>query len=147
MSRPVARATLERLLPHQGASLMLDAVLDWDDQHIVCETHTHLDAGNPLRHAGALSPLTLIEYGAQAMALHAGLVAEQQGQSVERRLLVSAQAVELEPGDVSLLAGPLTVEARRRLADAKGALYEFTVRRGTQPYASGRVAALRASLE
>ena len=29
MSRPVARATVERLMPHQGASLMLDTVLDW----------------------------------------------------------------------------------------------------------------------
>lgn len=147
MSRAVSRATIERLMPHQGASLMLDAVLDWDDQRIVCETHTHLDAGNPLRHAGALSPLTLIEYGAQAMALHAGLVAEQEGRAIERRLLVSAQAVELEAGDLSRLAGPLTVEARRRLADANGALYEFTVRRGERRYASGRVAALRGSLE
>jgi predicted hotdog family 3-hydroxylacyl-ACP dehydratase len=98
-----------------------------------------------LRRDDQLSPLALIEYGAQAMAVHAALLAEAAGGEAESRLLVSAQAVEFDCTDVALLPAPLEVEAQRQLADAHGALYSFAVRHGEQRYAWGRVAVLRAS--
>lgn len=141
---PPDRAGILKLIPHQGASCLLDAVVEWDAERIVCTSHSHCSADNPLRHGGLLSPLALIEYGAQAMAIHAGLLAAEQGEAVARRLLVSTQAVGFDCEDASLLAAPLHVHAQRRLADAAGALYQFEIFSGAHRCAWGRVGVLRA---
>lgn len=139
------REAILRLIPHQGASCLLDAVIEVGDTRIVCEAHSHLDLANPLRRNGRLSPLALVEYGAQAMAVHAGLLAEQAGANAPHRLLVSAQAVGFGCTDAAQLPGPLTVVAEKKLADAKGALYQFEITAGVQRIAWGRVAVLGAA--
>lgn len=136
------RETILKLIPHQGASCLLDAVVDASEARIVCETLSHLDPENPLRREGRLSPLALVEYGAQAMAIHAGFLAAQRGETAPQRLLVSAQSVGFACTDASMLVGPLTVIAERKLSDAQGALYQFEITAGSQRAAWGRVAAL-----
>ncbi len=137
------RAAILRLIPHQGASCLLDAVLEWDAERIVCESNGHRAADHALRHRQQLSPLVLIEYGAQAMAVHAGLLAEASGGSAGRRLLVSTQAVGFDCDDVAQLAAPLVIHAERRLADAAGALYDFRIFSAGVRCAWGRVGVLR----
>lgn len=145
MTRPLPdRAGILKLIPHQGASCLLDAVVEWDAERIVCTSSSHRAPDNPLRHGGQLSPLALIEYGAQAMAIHAGLLAAEQGETVARRLLVSTQAVGFDCEDTSLLAAPLHIHAQRRLADGAGALYQFEIFSGAHRSAWGRVGVLRA---
>ncbi len=41
-------------VPHQGPMCLLDRVIEWDEQHIVCEAVSHRDPRNPLRDAGRL---------------------------------------------------------------------------------------------
>lgn len=143
MSTLPDRAAILRLIPHQGASCLLDAVIEWDADRIVCTSQSHAAADNPLRHDGQLSPLALIEYGAQAMAVHAALLAEASGGRVEGRLLVSAQAVGFDCEDASLLMVPLHIHAERRLADVGGALYSFEIFSAAHRCAWGRVGVLR----
>ncbi len=141
------RAAILRLIPHQGASCLIDAVIEWDAERIVCMSESHRATDHALRHLDRLSPLVLIEYGAQAMAVHAALLALTEGRVAERRLLVSAQAVELACGDLALLRSPLHIHAQRRFTDAAGALYGFEIFSAGQRCASGRVGVLRGGRE
>lgn len=145
MSLPLPdRAAILKLIPHQGVSCLLDSVVECDAERIVCQTASHLDADNPLRREGVLSPLALIEYGAQAMAVHASLLAQAAGGHTGARLLVSAQGVGFDCEDAALLAAPLMIHAQRKLADAGGALYGFEVFSAGRRCAWGRLGVLRA---
>ncbi len=50
--------------------MLLDRVEEWDDKKIVCSAISHLDEDNPLKVNGRLSYVHVIEYGAQAAAIH-----------------------------------------------------------------------------
>ena len=67
------------LIPHQGAMCLLDDVVAWDDQRIHARSDSHRRDDNPLRSDGRLRAVHLCEYGAQAMAVHGGLVARAAG--------------------------------------------------------------------
>src|SRR6059058_4587817 len=79
MTTPIDKAEIRRLIPHAGTMCLLDSVLGWDDESIVCTTNTHRDEANPLRRDGRLSALHALEYGAQAAAIHGGLRARAAG--------------------------------------------------------------------
>ncbi|MEQ1793229.1 MAG: 3-hydroxylacyl-ACP dehydratase [Nitrospira sp.] len=53
---------------------LLDAVEAWDDTTIRCRTATHRDPAHPLRYRGRLSVSVGLEYAAQAMGVHVGLL-------------------------------------------------------------------------
>src|SRR3546814_5046341 len=55
----------------------LDALLNSDEHSAHCRTESHRAAANPLRRDGQLAAVHLIEYGAQAMAVHGGWMARQ----------------------------------------------------------------------
>jgi predicted hotdog family 3-hydroxylacyl-ACP dehydratase len=71
----VSRPLIERLLPQRGAMCLIDTVLDWDAGTIRCTSSTHRNPDHPLRGPLGLASANAIEYGAQAMALHAALAA------------------------------------------------------------------------
>ena len=75
----IDKSEIRRLIPHSGTMCLLDGVVRWDDESIVCITNTHRDANNPLRRDGQLSALHALEYGAQAAAVHGGLRARAAG--------------------------------------------------------------------
>src|SRR5215212_1866660 len=91
----LGREAIAALIPHQGAMCLLDRVVDWDKDHVVLATATHRSAENPLRLDGRLRAVHLCEYGAQAMAVHGGLVARAQGQAARPGWLVSLREVKL----------------------------------------------------
>lgn len=76
----IDRAGIARLIPHSGAMVLLDGVIDWDAEHIRCIATSHRNVDNPLRHCGRLHCLCGIEYAAQTMAIHGSLV-KQNGQN------------------------------------------------------------------
>ncbi|MGH8327695.1 MAG: phosphotransferase, partial [Steroidobacteraceae bacterium] len=87
------REAIAALIPHQGAMCLLERVLEWDAEHAVLATATHRSPDNPLRSCGRLRALHLCEYGAQAMAVHGGLVARAAGSQARPALLVSLREV------------------------------------------------------
>ena len=130
------------LLPHKGSARMLERVIAWDAQTIVAATATHRSPDNPLRHAGQLAAVHLIEYGAQTMALHGALRDLEAGRGPQPALLVAARGFRCTHAFIDALPGELTVKARALLVTPTSWQYEFEVLHAGAAVASGRVAAM-----
>ncbi len=128
------------LLPHDGRMCLIDELIEWDAERIVCRTRSHLDADNPLRGSAGLDAVHAIEYGAQTIGLHGGLLARAAGEASRGGLLVSVREVELHRERLDDTTAPLIIEARRLLADDRNLLYAFALKLDQEPVASGRAA-------
>jgi len=133
------RQELESLIPHAGGMCLLDGVTAWDDSSITCVTQSHALDNNPLRTAAGLHSLHLAEYGAQAMAVHGGLLARAEGRKAAPGFLTMLRAVKLHRQRVDDLAGELTVQAQQMMAADSGWTYNFVVSHQGQALAEGRV--------
>lgn len=136
------REALMALIPHQQGMCLLDRVVAWDAQRIHAASATHRDAAHPLRRDGRLAALHLCEYGAQAMAVHGGLLAASEGTRARPGLLVSLRAVELAADTLDDCPDELQVHAQVLHADAAGWQYEFHVAHRGQILARGRAAVM-----
>lgn len=138
----LAREDIARLIPHQGAMCLWDEVVDWDAQRIHLRAHNHRDPSHPLRHRDRLHAVHLCEYGAQAMAVHGGLLARAAGEGVKPGMLVALRGIQLHVARIDDLPGALDVEAQCLIADAAGSQYAFTILHAGQILAQGRAAVL-----
>jgi predicted hotdog family 3-hydroxylacyl-ACP dehydratase len=120
------RAGIAARIPHSGSMCLLERLESWDAQRIHCTTQTHRAADNPLRTASGLMSPNAIEYAAQAMALHGGLIARE-GAPASAGFLASVRGVELAAPRMDDLPGPLNVHAQRLSGDDRQVLYEFRV--------------------
>jgi predicted hotdog family 3-hydroxylacyl-ACP dehydratase len=136
----LGRDAIEQLIPHRGAMCLLDRVIEWDGEHVELATATHCASNNPLRSNGRLRSVHLCEYGAQAMAVHGGLVAGTQGRTARPGLLVSLREVKLNIDFVEQLAGELLITARPLHDTATSWQYSFEVRHDGALLAEGRAA-------
>src|SRR5258708_29373344 len=91
----VDKSEIRTLIPHSGTMCVLDGVVQWDDNSIVCVTNTHRVLDNPLRREGRLSAVHALEYGAQAAAVHGGLRARASGTTAPPCYLAALRAVRL----------------------------------------------------
>ena len=139
-ARAIGREAIAALIPHQGTMCLLERVLDWDTDHIRLATATHRLKDNPLRSNGRLRAVHLCEYGAQAMAVHGGLLAQSARSRAQPGLLVSLREVHLHRDYIEDLAGELEVEARRLVHAAGGWQYAFAAHHAGKPLAVGRAA-------
>ncbi|MES2532639.1 MAG: hydroxymyristoyl-ACP dehydratase [Pseudomonadota bacterium] len=125
-------------IPHAGDMCLLDGLVSWDADAIHCIATSHRFPGNPLRVAAGLLSPAAIEYAAQAMALHGGLLATD-GEPPSAGFLASARNVRFGVARLDDIDGALQVRARRLSGDARQVLYEFDLsdERGA-PLAAGR---------
>lgn len=130
------------LIPHGGAMCLLDAVVDWNEGRIHARAVSHRDPHNPLRADGRLHAVNLCEYGAQAMAVHGGLLARRDGNIATPGLLVSLREVKLYVGRIDALPGDLDVHAQRLLAGAEAMQYAFRIEHAGSLLAEGRAAVM-----
>jgi predicted hotdog family 3-hydroxylacyl-ACP dehydratase len=130
------------LLPHAGTARMIERVLRWDREHIVTATTRHRAVDNPLRKEGRLAAVHLAEFGAQAMAIHGGLLTTADGGVPQPALLVSVRDLVTLRDFIEALDGELEVIARVLLAAAGSFQYSFEVRHDGETLATGRVAAM-----
>jgi len=132
------RAGIAERIPHSGSMCLLDRLERWDAESIQCSTRTHALPDNPLRTAGGLLAPNAIEYAAQAMALHGGLLAAE-GSTPSAGFLASARNVRLSVVRLDDIDGALQVQARRLSGDTNQILYEFAVSdSGARVLAEGR---------
>ncbi|MBW8718440.1 MAG: hydroxymyristoyl-ACP dehydratase [Variovorax paradoxus] len=132
------RAGIAKRIPHSGSMCLLDRLERWDAESIHCSTRTHAQPDNPLRTVGGLLAPNAIEYAAQAMALHGGLLAAE-GSSPSAGFLASARSVRLSVARLDDIDGALQVQARRLSGDTHQILYEFAVSdSGARVLAEGR---------
>ena len=120
------RAGIAARIPHSGSMCLLDRLESWTADAIHCTATSHADANNPLRTANGLMAPNAIEYAAQAMALHGGLLATE-GEPPSAGFLASARNVRLTVVRLDDVAGALQVMAQRLSGDARQVLYEFSV--------------------
>ena len=142
----IAKAQWEHLIPHRGAMSLLDTVLDWNDARIHLTATSHARADNPLRSDGRLRALHLCEYGAQAMAVHGGLLAQREGRVATPGFLVSLRGVRLHVARIDDLPGTLDVHALKLLDGGASWQYEFRVEHRGRLLAAGRAAVIHAVL-
>jgi predicted hotdog family 3-hydroxylacyl-ACP dehydratase len=125
-------------IPHQGRMCLLDEVRSWNQDSIECVSATHRAPDHPLRAHGRLGSACLLEYAAQAMAVHGALLQGPSARAATAGLLVSARALELWVADLDGIEGELLIRAERQHADDSGALYGFRVSEGDRLLAQGR---------
>lgn len=119
---------------------LLDCVIDWDDERVLCTATSHRDLDNPLRARGRLGIACGIEYAAQAMAVHGALCAA--GATPRIGYLASVRDVEFCASRLDDVAADLEIEARRHAGDGNHVVYRFIVRAGHRDLLSGRAAVM-----
>ena len=130
------------LLPHRASARMLERVIEWNEEFIRVATATHRAELNPLRRAGRLAAAHLVEYGAQAMALHGALKSRAEGSLAPSALLVAARDFRASREFIDDLTGDLELVARKLLATPASFQYAFDVFHQGERIAGGRVAAI-----
>ncbi len=136
------RKAILALVPHQGASCLLDTVCCWDSQRIICESQAHLLALNPYRINDRLPAVCAVEFAAQCFALHAALKA---GAAVTTHpprhgYLASVRSLSLMVNTLDECSGTLRIEAKEISAGQDGMLYSFSLQHQDASIARGRAA-------
>jgi predicted hotdog family 3-hydroxylacyl-ACP dehydratase len=135
----VNKAEIRTLIPHSGLMCLLDSVVEWNDQSIVCISNTHRDPANPLRRDGQLSGLHAFEYAAQAVAVHGGLQARLAGVKAPPGYLAALRDARLKVTRLDDLQSPLHICAERLFGDTANSVYECRISAGDVLLAHGRV--------
>ncbi|MEO7433464.1 MAG: phosphotransferase [Dokdonella sp.] len=141
-NQTITRHDWSTLIPHRGAMCLLDDVVGWTDATIHARSDSHRDPANPLRSDGRLRALHLCEYGAQAMAVHGGLLARAAGGIAAPGFLVSLRAVELKVDRVDDIAGSIDVYGERLMGGEGSWQYAFRIEYQATLLASGRAAVM-----
>lgn len=125
-------------IPHAGAMCLLARVQSHDAHTLLAYADSHRDRDNPLRGADGLSAVCAVEYAAQAMALHAHLLADATAASIG--VLASVRDLKLFVQRLDDIEASLHVLVQRLSGSAESLVYAFEVSApGT--IASGRMAA------
>jgi predicted hotdog family 3-hydroxylacyl-ACP dehydratase len=118
------RAAISALVPHAGPMVLLDHVVRYDDESILCSATSHRRDDNPLRRHGLLRAVCGAEYGAQAAAVHGPLAAETPARAGQVVLL---RDLSWQVADLGAVAEPLMIHASRVHADSRSTAYRFTI--------------------
>lgn len=151
----IGREQILRLVPHQGAMCLWDEVLEWGPEAIRLRADNHRDPAHPLRADGRLHAVHLCEYGAQAMAVHGGLLAGgagrpadpgrsggEAGDGAAPGMLVALRGVELRVARIDDLPGPLEGVADLLASSPAGQQYGFRISHAGILLAQGRATVL-----
>ena len=135
------------LVPHSGSMCLLDRVGCWSETSVTCFSAGHRRPDHPLRRGGCLPSIHLLEYAAQAAAVHGGLMAGA-GASAPLKYLAAARDFQLLVSTLDGVAAELRIDAEQLMNLGSDFLYRFHVNADGRLLASGRltvVAALRGS--
>lgn len=138
----IERQAICDMLPHGESMCLLDQVQSWDRQHIVCVTNSHRTPAHPLRNTSGLPMVALLEYGAQAMAVHACLLAQAGGAKMQEGYLAALRDVKLADGWLSDVDDTLRIEAEQVFSDGGSMVYTLVIRARDRMLASARVTAI-----
>ncbi|MDQ6733642.1 MAG: hypothetical protein M3Z35_05905 [Nitrospirota bacterium] len=136
----ISKPDLCRLIPHQGAMCLLDTVEQWDETSIICKASSHSDPTNPLRRDDQLEAICGLEYAAQAMAVHVGLLEEEEEkQKTAVGYLGAVKNLTLQASRLDNVKEALTIHATRLVGQVSSFIYIFRVSAGRQELLDGRV--------
>ena len=137
---PLRRSWIEAHIPHQGRMCLIDEVLEWNPERVRCASGGHRAPDHPLRAHGRLGAACGVEIAAQAMAVHAALMASRTDAKPSGGLLASLRAVRMHVARLDDVQTELICDAVRVAGDGSTALYEFELRAEARRLLSGRAA-------
>jgi predicted exporter/predicted hotdog family 3-hydroxylacyl-ACP dehydratase len=140
----VGRDDILALVPHQGDMCLWDEVVGHDASRIRLSAQNHRDRAHPLRSGDMLRAVHLCEYGAQAMAVHGGLLARDADAGVRPGVLVALRGVELHCTRIDDLPGALEGEAELLMDGESSQQYAFRIHHDGVLLAEGRAAVVLA---
>ena len=120
---PIEKIHFQDLIPHEGSMVLIDQVDDWDLNKISCSSHSHLLSNNPLMMNNSLSAINLIEYGAQAMAIHRGLLTGEPLQG----FLAAVRDANFFIDNLDNIHGALHIEANFELKINNNVVYSLNI--------------------
>jgi predicted hotdog family 3-hydroxylacyl-ACP dehydratase len=130
-------------LPHAGDMRLLEQVLHWDEQSIVCATSSHRSSTNPLRRNGQLAAVHGVEYAAQAAAVHGVLSAALDAGPL--LLMGAVRDLELAVSRLDELPEPLRIQATLEARAGVNAVYRFLLDADQRTCAQGRITLIKAA--
>jgi predicted hotdog family 3-hydroxylacyl-ACP dehydratase len=139
------KTALCALIPHAGVMCLLDGVEHWDTDAIHCVSRSHRDPHHPLRCDGRLAGVHLLEYGAQAMALHGALLAQVAGRALAPGLLAALREVVLAVESIEAIEATLQVRAWRLGQLGSSLLYRFEVAAAERILATARASVVESA--
>jgi predicted hotdog family 3-hydroxylacyl-ACP dehydratase len=131
------RSGIARLVPHAGAMCLLEEVLEWNENTIVCRAVSHRDPANPLRSGDGLAVIIGIEYAAQAVAVHGGLSSNSSKPQIG--YLAALRDITCAVARLDTERGDLVVSATRVAAESGRLLYDFRLEAGGRELLRGRL--------
>ncbi|MEE9358380.1 phosphotransferase [Candidatus Vondammii sp. HM_W22] len=141
----IQRDELCSLIPHSGGMCLLDKVLHWDPTIIQCSSETHLLSQNPLCIHHQLAAVHAIEYGAQAMAVHGGLLARKHGTHPVKGFVAALKDVNLYADYLHDKPDPLQINAKALLLNSDAMIYRFRITSGGISIADGQITVMSAA--
>lgn len=129
---------LATFLPHAGAMQLLAQVDSWNDSTIRCRAVSHRDPANPLRQEGKLDVVTGLEYAAQAMGVHVGLLDGRPSADGMIGYVGGLRDVTFGIDRLDDCRDDLTIEATRLFADQRSFMYRFALSCNGREVLSGR---------
>ncbi|MGH6610208.1 MAG: hydroxymyristoyl-ACP dehydratase [Burkholderiaceae bacterium] len=133
---------IDSLLPHAGRMRLIDRVVSYDEQRIVCESDSHRAADHPLAFNGVLPVVCGLEYGAQAMAIHGTLLAGTARDKARHGYLVAASELNWTVERLDQCAAPLRIEAISEFRSDQQVAYRFELHAADRQVFSGRAIVL-----
>ena len=129
---------IENLIPHTGSMCLLDKVLTFNMQGIVCIANSHRAQTNPLRENNMLHAVCGIEYATQAMALHGALISNNPTKTPRAGRLAGVRSVQFSASRLDDIPENLEICATQLMGDENSMVYEFTVKTPFRVLLSGK---------
>ena len=120
---------------------LLDGVQSWNADRIVCSAAGHRNPAHPLRDGAVLPAWCGIEYAAQTIAVHRGLLA---GEDVGRRIGVIGALRNVVLGVTRLddIEEDLEIAATKVFERGDSVMYDFVIMAGGRTVLSGRASVM-----
>ena len=136
---PIDQQAIGKILPHAGSMILLEQITSASADTLYASTQSHLDKSNPLLLNKQLNSINGIEYAAQAMAIHAHLIADTTQKQPQSGYLATVRNTTIDHPYLSQSKSELIIKVIRIMADQKGFSYNFQIYDNEQSYISGRI--------
>lgn len=140
------RRAIADLIPHGPGMCMLDELVSWDRDSIECASRPYARNDNPLLYKGRLHCACLVEYCAQAAALHGALLQQGAGRA-SLAYLGAVKNLEMSADTVDAGAQSLAISARCVVNNSGGSIYLIEASTPQQLLLSGRIVLVLAGAE
>ena len=117
------QADFKHLVPHSGTMLFIERVESWSQTDIITASKSHQNSNHPLRFNGALSSLHLIEYGAQSIAIHCGLLTNK----AQLGFLAAVKNAHFYVNTLDDLHHELLIQSIAKHQSPQGAVYQLNI--------------------